>query len=228
MPRKSRTTNTSTKKANKPWFKKTGPYAYAVNSRTKNKTFLVVCEGQTEALYFSSFPVVTATIRSVKTGTSKTALVESIDKYRRGGSYDEIWCVFDYDLDPANHLHNEDFNRAIEMAISRNYHCAYSNDSFELWLVLHYQYMDLQMHRKYYCDVLGSAWGINYDREGKTAKFARNIYQHLNADSKASQKKAINYARRLLSMHESKPYHLQNPVTTVFQLVEQLNAHCRK
>jgi hypothetical protein len=228
MSRKSRTSSTSTKKVDKPWFRKTSPYAYAVNSRSKNKTFLIICEGQTEELYFSSFPVITATIRSVNTGTSKTALVESVDKYRRGGSYDEIWCVFDYDLDPTNHLHNEDFNRAIEMAISRGYRCAYSNDSFELWFVLHYQYVDQQMHRKYYCDVLGSVWGINYDKEGKTARFARKIYQRLNEDSKASQRKAVNYARRLLDTHESKPYHLQNPVTTVFQLVEQLAAHCRK
>jgi hypothetical protein len=228
MPRKSRAIKTSDLKGGKPWLRKAGIHQYAVNSRTRNKTFLIVCEGQTEEFYFNSFPVLTATVRSVRTGSSKTALVEAVEPYRRTGSYDEIWCVFDYDHDPLTKGQSEDFNRAIQLAGNKGYHCAYSNDCFELWFVLHYQYVDQKLLREYFCEMLGLHWKLNYEKEGKRLAFARTIYRLLVEDPKASQQQAIERAHKLLMMHEGKPFHLQNPITTVFQLVEQLNLHCRK
>jgi hypothetical protein len=228
MPKRSRSIKTSDQKGSKPWLRQPKPYAYAVNSRAKNKTFLIVCEGQTEEKYFGSFPVLAATVKSIHAGSSKTALVDAVTSYLRGQAYDEIWCVFDLDFDPVTVGQFEDFNRAIRKARDLGYHCAYSNDSFELWFVLHYQYLDQQQHRDFYCQLLSKRWNINYSREGKMLRFARDLYARLVEDQGASQQKAIDRARQLLACHEAKPYHLQNPVTTVFQLVERLNEHCRK
>jgi hypothetical protein len=228
MPRKTKAIKKTDQKGDKAWLKKSKPYAYAVNSRTRNRTFLIVCEGQTEELYFKSFPVLTAKVQSVNAGSSNMALVNAVDNYRRSGTYDEVWCVFDYDKDPMIQGQAEDFNRAISTAADRGYHCAYSNDAFELWFVLHFQYLDQQQHRRFFYDVLGDRWGINYSREGKALAFSKTIYTRLSSDGDASQESAITRAQRLLAMHDGKPCHLQNPVTTVFQLVEQLNKHCRK
>jgi hypothetical protein len=189
---------------------------------------LIICEGQTEEQYFKSFPVLTATIKPIHAGNSKTTLVDAVAKYKREEVYDEVWCVFDFDVDPLIGGQNEDFNRAIRKAQGLGYLCAYSNDAFELWFVLHYQYLDQQQHRSFYYQLLSKRWDINYTREGKSLRFAQALYSHLLEDQQASQQKAIEHARRLLSLHEAKPYHLQNPVTTVFQLVERLNEHCRK
>jgi len=228
MPKRTRSTKTSDQKGNKPWLRQPKPYAYALNSRSTNRTFLIVCEGQTEEQYFNSFPVLAATVKPIHAGSSKTALVDAVTKYTRGKSYDEVWCVFDLDFDPGISGQAEDFNRAIRKARELGYHCAYSNDSFELWFVLHYQYMDQQQHRDFYCELLGRHWNMNYTRGGKVLRFARGIYTLLHEDREASQQKAIDHASKLLPSHDTKPFHLQNPVTTVFQLVERLNEHCRK
>lgn len=228
MPKRSRSIKITDQKGRKPWLLRTGPYAYALNSRSKNRSFLIVCEGQTEEVYFKSFQVLTATIRPVHAGNSKTSLVNAVAKFRKGESYDEIWCVFDFDKDPLIRGQNEDFNRAIQEAHALGYHCAYSNDAFELWFVLHYQYLDQEQLRSFYFQTLGAKWGINYDQEGKSLRFARSIYNRLAEDPLADEQKAIQYAQKLLTLHKGKPCHLQNPVTTVFQLVQQLNSHCRK
>ncbi|HEY4209615.1 MAG TPA: RloB family protein [Puia sp.] len=228
MPKRSRAIKISDQKAEKGWLRKPRPHAYAENPRTKNRSFLVVCEGQTEEQYFKSFPVLTATIKPFGIGSSKMALVKAVEKYKRNGSYDEIWCVFDLDFDPLVPGQYEDFNRAIQNAHALNYHCAYSNDAFELWFVLHYQYLEQEHHRQDYFEMLGNRWGVNYIREGKSFRFANAIYSRLLNDHRANQSMAIEHARRLLAFHKDRPYHLQNPVTTAFQLVERLNAHCRK
>ena len=228
MPKRTQSIKNSDSKGNKPWLRQQKPYVYAVNTRIKNRTFLIVCEGQTEEQYFSSFPVLAATVKPIHAGSSKTALVNAVTKYLRGQSYDEVWCVFDFDVDAATGGQAQDFNRAIRKTRDLGYHCAYSNDSFELWFVLHYQFLDQQHHRDFYCQLLGRRWRINYTREGKTLRIARDLYARLAKDPEANQQKAIDHARLLLASHDSKPFHLQNPVTTVFQLVERLNEHCRK
>jgi len=205
MPRRTQSIKISDKKGEKPWLRRTKPYAYAVDSRLKNRTFLIVCEGQTEEQYFRSFPVLTATIKPMHTGSSKTALVDAVAKYSRGESYDEIWCVFDFDVDPSKTGQSEDYNRAIQKAAQLGYRCAYSNDAIELWFVLHYQLVEQQQHRDFYCQMLGKKWGINYVKEGKSLRFTARLYKLLQEDGQASQLKA-----------------------TVFQLVERLNEHCRK
>jgi hypothetical protein len=90
MPKRTRSIKISDQKGNKPWFRQTKPHAYAVNSRPKNRSFLIICEGQTEEQYFKSFPVLTATIKPVHAGNSKTALVDAVAQYMRGESYDEV------------------------------------------------------------------------------------------------------------------------------------------
>jgi hypothetical protein len=228
MPKRTQSIKVSDKKGDKPWLRQRKPYAYAVNSRNKNRTFLIICEGQTEEQYFKSFPVLTATIKSVRTGSSKTALVDAVAKYKRGESYDEIWCVFDFDVDPLKPGQIDDFNGAIQKTHQLGYHCAYSNDAIELWFALHYQLIDQQQHRGFYFQLLGKKWSVNYVREGKTLRFAGSLYKRLLDDERASQQKAMEHAEKLVKLHGSKPYHLQNPVTTVFRLVERLNEHCRK
>ena len=59
------------------------------------------------------------------------------DKRRKdGGTFDEIWCVFDYD---AHFEEPSDLLTLLSDASSRDINVAVSNPCFELWLVLHYQ-----------------------------------------------------------------------------------------
>ncbi len=69
---------------------------------------------------------------------STTELVENSEE-----KFDEVWCVFDMDVKKGE---NEfaDFDNAIKKALFLHYKVAYSNDAFELWFYLHYNYTDVQ------------------------------------------------------------------------------------
>lgn len=228
MPKKTRSIKVTDQRGEKPWLKKKIPSAYQLDVKEKQKTFLIVCEGQTEELYFKAFPVVTAAIKAVPLGCSATTLVECTRDMAENEGYDEVWCVFDMDYKPDIRGQRQDFNNAIQVANDLGFKCAYSNDSFELWFVLHYQYVDQEYLRTYYNEVLSARWQISYERHGKTRAFSRSIYDKLQGDPQADQEVAISRGRKLFEMHREKVYHLQNPVTTVFELVTNLNQHLRR
>jgi len=108
------------------------------------------------------------------------------------------------------------------------YNVAYSNDAFELWFYLHYQYTDNENHRTFYYEQLGKLWGVNYEKVGKKWKFSTENYKHLQDDPRADQKEAINRAEKQFSAKQELQYHKQNPVTLVYELVKVLNENLKK
>ncbi|MEO8406066.1 MAG: RloB family protein [Chitinophagaceae bacterium] len=228
MPKHSRAVKFTDAKAEKPWLKRTAPSTYFIESREKKKTFLIVCEGYTEQYYFKSFPVVTAEVKTVPLGCSSMTLVECALEIPRMEDYDEVWCVFDRDIKPDEANQKQDFDNAIHKALASKIHCAYSNDAFELWFLLHFMFIEQEKRREFYFEQLSNRWNINYAKTGKSAAFARTIYQRLIEDPLASQQTAIDFARKLHKDQIAKPFHKQNPVTTVYQLVEILNKYLRQ
>jgi hypothetical protein len=227
MPKKTKAIKTTDLKAGKPWLKKVATFKYPIETIEKKKRFLIVCEGQTEELYFKSFPVLAADIKPIHQGCSKSSLVECVADYLDEEVYDEIWCVFDMDFKPDENGQFEDFDSAIQAADNAGYKCAYSNDAFELWFILHYQFVDQEQIRAYFFKTLSKYWGLNYEKDGKKRTVSATIYKRLFDDQKANQDFAINNARKLHESQNNKIYHLQNPVTTVYLLVEELSLHLR-
>lgn len=228
MPKKSKSIKKTDVKAAKPWLKKVATFKYSIETIEKRKRFLIVCEGQTEELYFKSFPVLSADVKSIHQGCSKSSLVECVADYLDGENYDEVWCVFDMDYKPDVNGQFEDFNNAIQAANSSGYKCAYSNDAFELWFVLHYQFIDQEQLRTFFFERLSKYWGINYEKNGKKRSFAMSIYSRLANDPETDQSFAVENALKLFEKQKQKKSHLQNPVTTVYQLVNELNIHLRQ
>lgn len=229
MPRKTKNIKVTDKK--KSWNRKTiKSKGYHPNSREKNKYFLIICEGEnTEPEYFKSFPLGNAHIESYGLGSSKTTLVEHVIKIVKDEGKDEdreVWVVFDMDLkeDQKEHQKN-DYNNAIRLARENNFYAAYSNDAFELWFVLHYQYIDSQLLRFQFYEMLSKRWNLNYEKDGKGKQFCRSIYEKLQNDKDANQDSAIKYSETLLEKKENLPYADQNPCTTVFKLVRKLNKY---
>jgi hypothetical protein len=134
---------------------------------------------------------------------------------RAGGDYpfDQVWVVFDRDSFPA-----DDFDNAITKAQNDNIKTAWSNEAFELWYVLHFEYRTTAMPRAEYQYKLSTCMGRRY------AKNASDMHQVLA--SMGSQASAIKWAQRLHK--EATDAHVTpanaNPCTTVYQLVEVLNA----
>jgi len=228
MPKSTKAIKVTDK--NKAWNKKAQPSGYKIETIPIKKTILIVCEGQTEKIYFESFPVLGVKIKAIDLkGQAKLKLVESTKEIVENAKeeYNEIWCVFDMDV-KRGAVEFADFDNAISKALLLDYKVAYSNDAFELWFYLHFNITDSQQLRSYYYRELGKRFGINYVKDGKKYAFCLKIYDILKNDKNSSQEKAIERARSLFERQENLPYHQQNPNTKVYELVEELNRNLRR
>ncbi len=228
MPKNTKSIKVTDK--SKAWNKKTQPSTYRIETIPINKTILIICEGQTEKLYFESFPVLGVKIKAIDLkGQAKLKLVESTKEIVKNAEekYNEIWCVFDMDVKRGADEF-ADFDNAISKALLLGYKVAYSNDAFEVWFYLHYNFTDSQHLRSFYYEELGSKFGINYVKEGEKYDFCLKIYDILKNDKNSSQEKAIEGAKALFEQQKNQPYHQQNPNTKVYELVEELNRNLRR
>lgn len=230
MPKRTKAIKKTDIKANKGWLKKVKPSIYKIEVKEMNKTILIVSEGQTEKLYFESFPVLTVTVEIVNLkGQSKLKLIDATSSIIDNSDfkYDKVWCVFDMDVNEGEKEYS-DFDNAIEKAENLGYNIAYSNDSFELWFYLHFNYTEQRNNRTFYYSFLSKKWELNYEKVGKTFKFCQSIYSKLENDDTSSQSQAIEHAITLFKKQKDLPYHQQNPITKVYELVQFLNANKRQ
>jgi hypothetical protein len=228
MPKKTKAIKpTDSKKA---WNKrKQNERKYAPSQNEKEKTFLIICEGvNTEPEYFKSFPVTSVAVKSYGLGMTKMALVKMVTDTVKAldNKNQEVWVVFDMDISLENETQQfEDYNNAIAVAQKQGFKVAYSNDAFELWFLLHYQFLENKWTRYEYYQKLSQWWNCNYETIGKNFNFSQGIYKKLHDDERASQISAIAFATRLLEAQKDKPFSERNPCTTVFELVIELNQY---
>jgi len=223
-------TNRKPKDKDKAWNKRKLINKRELGNLIIRNLFHIYCEGEnTETEYFKSFLVNTETIiTAIGLGRSKTSLVEkTIELLTRDGlmkrqpNFDadrQLWVVFDYDI-RGDVNEAADFNHAIEVAIQKGIHVAYSNDSFELWFVLHFQYQTAAVTRFEYYEILSSKLNLNYEEVGKSKDFVKSVYHILLSN----QSKALQNAKRLHEQKINESFCDQNPCTTVYKLVEELN-----
>jgi hypothetical protein len=183
-----------------------------VNTREVRQRFLIVCEGEkTEPNYFNSFRVQKDVIQIDVEGVGENPsnLVESAREYNSREDYDQVWCVFDRD-----NFTPQDFNNAIQNAKNQNFNVAYSNEAFELWYVLHFEFLNTGIPRSDYCQKLNKLMGKKYKKNSE------QIYKELID----KQDIAIKNSKRLLEEYEPRKNPVKdNPSTTVHLLVEELN-----
>lgn len=226
------------KKANEEYLRKMGMVIesnpYEEEQTIQKKLFLIICEGKnTEPKYFESFPVPTNTVITDGARNTKTALVEYAISIKDEDKYKdrEIWCVFDFDINPDEAATQpEDFNSAIEMAVANGMKVAWSNDAFELWFALHYRRIENALTREDLYKILKATWGLqSFSREAKTENFCIGHYDRHGGTSSEMQKLAI---RRAKELHEQfgdrKDFANHCPCTTVYLLVEELNKNIKK
>lgn len=187
------------------------PRAYMsrqVDTKELLETFLIVCEGEkTEPLYFKSFRVPKDVIDVHGFGYNTVTLVEKAIELSQNEEYDQVWVVFDRDSFPAQH-----FNEAMSLAQKHTINVAYSNESFELWYLLHFNYCDTALGRKQYCGKLGQILRREYQKNDPA------MYEMLER----RQSDAIRNAKKLLKQYKPLIPERANPSTTVHLLVEEL------
>jgi len=198
-----------------------------IDSREKRVYFLIICEGEkTEPSYFSSFekelPPYTLDIETLGKGYDPIGVVDAAiqRKLTSNKNFDSIWAVFDKDDFPASRFH-----AAIQKAEVNNIKCAWSNEAFELWYMLHFQYIDSALSRvnyqKYIEVQVNSRLPVQSKRSFSYKKNDPNMFVVLK--KYGNQDQAIAWAKKLESSYQSKLYAKHNPCTLVFKLVEELN-----
>lgn len=194
--------------------RKTNSRSYSTRKldvREVKQRFLIVCEGKkTEPYYFKSFRVPKAIVAIEGAAGDPTRLVNSAYKLANEDEYDQVWCVFDRDEGAWT---AQNFNNALQNAKTYGFHVAYSNECFELWYILHFEFLNTGLPRSDYEDKLSELLGTKYRKNDST------IYQQLLA----KQQIAIKYARKLIESYHSIDPERNNPSTTVHLLVEALN-----
>jgi hypothetical protein len=194
------------------------------DTKSKRVYFLIVCEGEkTEPNYFNAirddFPIGTIAIVDIEgTGKNTLGIIDECISIRDKSfkKYDRIWAVFDRDSFPA-----VNFDSAINKAEANNIKCAWTNEAFELWFLLHFQFVNTPMSRDSYKSYLER----EVRRKGITnyayLKNSSSTYNVLKSRGNINQ--AIAWAKLLEDVFTDRSYSTHNPCTKVHLLIEELN-----
>lgn len=200
--------------------------------------FLIVCEDQkTEPDYFGRFkskiPEDTIFLKPVGTGRDPKGVVKRAIEEREllakesRKEVDAVWVVFDKDDADENATKIRNFNDALSIANQEQMDVAYSNEAFELWLLLHMCDVekDIPLPRQKIYELLQT-------EIQKIEKYKTYLYDHSNPDPKTldiieevgNSTEAIARAQILMEHHKNNhPLHA-NPSTLVHLLMQDLNA----
>lgn len=181
----------------------------------KSRTFLIVCEGQTEKIYFERYNSKSLILDVRGIGYNSKSLVHATDVVVKSMAidYDQVWCVFDEDSLKAN------FDNAIHKALEKGFRVAYSNQAFEIWFILHFSYRTAAMSRHDYAAYLDKHFMASFgQRYAKTQDYYDQLLDY--------REQAMARAKKLLQEYAQSPQgirpHHDNPSTTVHELVAEL------
>ena len=202
------------------------------NTKRKRKYFLIVCEEEKiEPNYFKSLKkdlpkgVLTSCRIDIEgTGRNTLSLVEKSIKMKErlenetSLSIDKIWVVFDRDS-----FESDNFNDAINLCKNRppKIGCAWTNEAFELWYLLHFRFYDTAFNREMYQKLIEKNLKLKTGEQYKYQKNSTEMYDLLKENG--SRERAIKNAVKLETEFEGRfDYANHNPCTKVHHLVAEL------
>lgn len=195
---------------------------------------MIVCEdGETEPRYFRTFaplfPRETLYLKAIGTGQVSKWVVEKAIAERQllaqeaGKEVDEVWAVFDKDDAQLSQGATKNFEDALLMAKQFNIGVGYSNEVFELWLLLHFS------------DVSPSREIPRQEIYSRLEKSVRKFSGYENFEyvhgkpaildlthQLGDESKAIERAHKLVEAQSQKTPITANPSTKVHLLVNRL------
>jgi hypothetical protein len=192
--------------------------------RLERPKILIVCEGRnTEPSYFEQFRLTSAKIVAIGEGYNTITLVNRAIQLMKDDSYEQVWCVFDKDDFLARN-----FNQAIRKALLNGLKVAYSNQSFEYWLILHFEdHQGGAMPRTDYNDKINdyiNPLGAYFDGNDKliSSDFF-NLLDAIDPNFGIPRKNlAINRARRNFNAINGGNPAIEESSTKVYLLVEEI------
>lgn len=210
-------------------------------ARNRKYTYhiLIACEDQTtEPEYFKEYkdsfeaiwPKETLFLKPIGTGRNSLGVVQQAIEERSKletndkTTIDQTWAVFDKDDLDKSEGNIERFNKAFDLGKEEKVKIAYSNECFELWLLLHFEKEDPKK---------AIPRAEIYSRLEKAIQKHQPefVYEHGNSNvvklvSKYGDKKAaIKRAEELFNYHNQEKHQAieSNPNTLVYNLVRELD-----
>ena len=223
-------------------------------------TFIIFCEDDvSEPIYFKYFETAKIKVNPIR---NQKSMMENVlnalchcnennlleikeDKTCVCREGNQVWCVFDRDKEETLHKQkrgNITFNESIKTAQSNGIRLAWSNDAFELWILLHFETVNIeepeyQNRQKYYDrlteifrnlpnpneDLIKVLSYPEYSYKGKL-KSENNFRNIVRAEIVKHTKNAIARAKEMEDKFEKLGLsdHEKSPFTLVHNLVEEL------
>lgn len=133
--------------------------------------------------------------------------------------YKHVWVVYDTDDFPADHI-----NKTVELCVTESteettYHAIWSNQCIELWFLLHFSFMQSDLHRSSYWPKLTeilSAQGLGEYKKNRTDMY-QILFPYMDA--------AIANAEKLDKINENKLPSDAAPGTKVYELIKKLKPY---
>ncbi len=137
----------------------------------------------------------------------------SLKPAKKSDQKKQVWLVYDKDDFPVDHFDNTQFQAEATKQTPR-YKVAWSNESIELWFLLHFQDYTSDNGREQYISLL-KQYLPNYTKNDDT------IFEQL----KPYTQDAIRRAKAQYQSYGDIAPSKRVPATRVFQLVEELQAY---
>lgn len=176
---------------------------------------LIMCGGETEKKYFDQFKSkYKDELKSIKVESvihkrdNPYAMVEAATKKE---DYDEIWVVFDKDDFP-------DFDTGIRLAKKNNINCAFSNEAFEYWFLLHFENRTGSMSRSELKRSLTKSLGAEYEKADDSV--ISRILKEVEELEEAERRAKVGHEKHIKESGKS-PSEWRS-CTTVYQLTKKL------
>ena len=205
------------------------------NDRKYTYHILIACEDQTtEPEYFKEYkdsfeaiwPKETLFLKPIGTGRNSLGVVQQAieERSKLKTTVDQTWAVFDKDdLDKSEGNINR-FNEAFTLGKQKKVQIAYSNECFELWLLLHFEDINKET-------AIPRTEIYNRLENAIKKHEPEFLYEHGNSNvvklvSKYGNKeKALQRAEELFNYHKQEKHQpiKSNPNTLVYNLVRELD-----
>jgi len=199
--------------------------------RKEHNKMVIVCEGETEIIYFNNYKSCVRKELEIKTpstnDTDPLSLVDfaisQIDRF--GLSFkdgDSIWCVFDCDINNDKQTKDRQIASAKKKAIKKKINVCLSNPSFELWFLLHFDRLpgDSILTKEILLNRLSN--------KIPDYKKTTNYFEILSPKTKD----ACENSKFLVEFHECNGSEIicvdSNPSTLVFKIIEDIQKFMQK